>query len=146
MAQTGPIPQRPYLLRAMHAWITDNGQTPHVVVDASVENVQVPEQYIRDGKIVLNISYNAVSGLDIGNEAVTFQARFSGASYGVYVPVSAVLGIYARETGHGMIFAEEEAGKLAGELPPDDPPDGPPAGNGTTPGPGSRKSHLKVVK
>ena len=85
----------------MHAWITDNGQTPHVVVDAAVEGVNVPSQYVRDGKIVLNISHSAVSNLDIGNDALAFQARFSGAAYSISVPLRAVLGIYARETGRG---------------------------------------------
>ncbi len=139
MAQTGQIPQRPYLLRAMHSWITDNGQTPHVVVDASVEGVSVPSQYVRDGKIVLNVSHNAVTGLDIGNEFLTFQARFSGAAYSVFVPVSAVLGIYARETGRGMIFSNEEGGAAPEEPPPAPAAEGPP-------GPGARKVRLKVVK
>ena len=138
MARTGQIPQRPYLLRAMHAWITDNGQTPHIVVDASVEGVSVPSQYVRDGKIVLNVSHNAVSALDLGNEFVLFQARFSGTAYSVSVPVRAVLGIYARETGRGMIFSEEDSSA------PDEPPPAP-AGEGP-PGPGSRKTRLKVVK
>jgi stringent starvation protein B len=131
----GNIPQRPYLLRAMHAWITDNGQTPHVVVDAAVPGVEVPAQYVRDGKIVLNISPTAVSSLDIGNEVLTFQARFSGRAYGVNVPLRAVLGIYARETGRGMIFSEEETAPV--EPPP--APEGAPAG-------GRRKPSLKVVK
>lgn len=139
MAQPGEIPQRPYLLRAMHAWITDNGQTPHLVVDAAVEGVHVPSQYVRDGKIVLNISHNAVTGLEIGNEAVTLQTRFSGAAYAVSVPVRAVLGIYARETGRGMIFAEDDGGPA-----PDAPPQAP-AGDGAA-GPGARKARLKVVK
>lgn len=131
----GSIPQRPYLLRAMHAWITDNGQTPHVVVDASVPGVDVPAQYVRDGKIVLNISPGAVSGLDISNESIDFQARFSGRGYGVHVPLRAVLGIYARETGRGMIFSEEEPAPVE---PPPAPEGGPPAGR--------RKPSLKVVK
>ena len=139
MPPAGTIPQRPYLLRAMHAWITDNGQTPHVVVDASVPGVNVPAQYIRDGKIVLNISPTAVSHLDIGNETLAFQARFSGAAYLISVPLRAVLGIYARETGRGMIFSEDDAGAA-----PDEPP--PSTGGDAPPSPGKRKTRLKVVK
>ena len=141
MPPPGNIPQRPYLLRAMHAWITDNGQTPHVVVDAAVEGVNVPNQYVRDGKIVLNVSHTAVSNLDIGNDALVFEARFSGAAYSVSVPLRAVLGIYSRETGRGMIFSDEDAKPGPEEPPPK------PAGNGApAPGPGARKARLKVVK
>ncbi len=137
MTVAGAIPQRPYLLRAMYAWITDNGQTPHVVVDATVGGVAVPGQYVRDGRIVLNISCDAVANLDIGNELLGFQARFSGTPFRVSVPLPAVLGIYAQETGRGMIFAEEES-----SVAPEEPP--PPAG-GTTP-PGAGRPRLTVVK
>jgi stringent starvation protein B len=99
----------------------------------------VPTQYVRDGKIVLNISHTAVSHLDIGNELLMFQARFSGAAYAISVPLRAVLGIYARETGRGMIFSEEQAAAA-----PEEPPK-PPAGAGA-PARGARKARLKVVK
>ncbi len=137
MPPSGTIPQRPYLLRAMHAWITDNGQTPHVVVDAALPGVDVPSHYVRDGKVVLNVSHTAVSNLDIGNETLMFLARFAGKSYSIRVPLRAVLGIYARETGRGMIFSDEEASAA-----PEEPP---PAGDGA-PRPGARKARLKVVK
>lgn len=123
----------------MHAWITDNQQTPHIVVDAAVTGVEVPSQYVRDGKIVLNVSYSAVSGLDIGNEALSFQARFSGSAHFISVPLRAVLGIYARETGRGMIFSEDDV-----ESAPDEPPPEP-SGDGAPPS-GTRKPHLTVVK
>jgi stringent starvation protein B len=97
---------RPYLLRAMHEWMSDNGMTPHVVVDATVEGVAVPAEHVADGKIVLNISLSATRNLMLGNDDVQFEARFSGAARQLYVPIEAVLGIYARETGQGMIFAE----------------------------------------
>lgn len=139
MPPPGSIPQRPYLLRAMHAWITDNGQTPHVVVDATAEGVEVPDQYVREGKIVLNVSHNAVANLDIGNEMLRFDARFSGASYAIFVPLRAVLGIYAQETGRGMIFSEEEAAPSAPEEPPPGSGGGAPAGD-------SRRAKLKLVK
>ena len=141
MPPPGTIPQRPYLLRAMHAWITDNGQTPHVVVDAAVEGVNVPSQYVRDGKIVLNVSHSAVNNLDIGNDALTFHARFAGAPYSISVPLRAILGIYSRETGRGMIFSEDDADAAPEEPPPKPAGDGAPAR-----GPGARKARLKVVK
>jgi stringent starvation protein B len=101
-------PRRPYLLRAMHEWITDNKQTPHIVVDAGVDGVLVPQEHVKDGKIVLNLSYSAISDLIIGNEVLEFGARFGGVPFTVEVPVEAVMGIYARETGQGMIFGSEE--------------------------------------
>ncbi|MBW7930147.1 MAG: ClpXP protease specificity-enhancing factor [Gammaproteobacteria bacterium] len=130
------IPQRPYLLRAMHAWISDNGQTPYIVVDAAAPGAEVPQQYVHDGRIVLNISYDAVAHLDLGNEFLQFQARFSGTPWRVSVPVSAVLGIYAQESGRGMIFAGE--GADSPQVPPPEPEPPPPAGVG--------RPHLKVVK
>jgi stringent starvation protein B len=102
-------PKRPYLLRAMHEWMTDNQLTPHIVVDATVAGVRVPQQYVEDGKIILNISYSATDGLDLGAEALRFKTRFGGMGWDAEVPVVAVLGIYALETGEGMIFSEEEA-------------------------------------
>ena len=101
-------PQRPYLLRAMHEWMTDNGHTPHVVVDAGVDGVKVPKPYVQDGKIILNISYAATRNLDLGNATLSFEARFGGVAQQVSVPMQALLGIYARETGQGMIFSDGE--------------------------------------
>jgi stringent starvation protein B len=92
----------------MHEWITDNNQTPHIVVDAGFDGVLVPEEHVKDGKIVLNLSYSAISDLIIGNEVLEFGARFGGVPFAVEVPVEAVMGIYARETGQGMIFGSEE--------------------------------------
>ena len=100
--------RRPYLLRAMHEWISDSNQTPHIVVDASLEGVEVPRQYVQGGKIILNVSSNATSMLSLGNDLVRFRARFGAATYDVSVPIVAVLGIYARETGQGMIFSEAD--------------------------------------
>jgi len=97
----------PYLVRAMYQWISDNGLTPYLLVDATVEDCMVPVQHIRDGKIILNIAPMAVNGLVLGDETVTFSARFSGKSESIYIPVEAVLAIYARENGQGMMFAEE---------------------------------------
>ena len=130
--------RRPYLLRAMHEWISDSGCTPHVVVDAGVTGVDVPRQYVQDGKIVLNLSWSATAGLTLGNDEVSFSGRFGGAGMNVRIPVPAVLAIYARETGQGMIFSEE------GETPPGGEPPGPPAGQETK---GSAaRPRLTVVK
>jgi stringent starvation protein B len=101
-------PKRPYLIRAMHEWMTDNGLTPHLVVDTEVKGLTVPEEYITEGKIILNVSYAATRSLLISNDAVSFEARFSGIPRQIQVPALAVLGIYARETGQGMIFTDEE--------------------------------------
>jgi stringent starvation protein B len=138
--------RRPYLLRAMHEWMTDNQQTPHLVVDATANDVEVPRQFVQDGKIVLNISFHATNGLTMGNERVEFNARFSGQTHHVRVPLHAVQGIYARETGQGMIFSDEDA-----PPPPDNTPDSDGASIGASAGTGSKaapraRPQLKVVK
>ncbi len=91
----------------MHEWMGDNGNTPHIVVDALVPGVTVPPEHVKDGKIILNISESAAHNLKLSNGAVSFRARFSGVPFDVWVPMPAVLGIYARETGQGMIFSHE---------------------------------------
>lgn len=122
--------RRPYLVRAMHEWMTDNRQTPHLVVDAGIAGTEVPKAYVRDGRITLNVSWQATQDLKLGNDWIEFSARFGGVSQQVRVPLAAVLGIYARETGQGMLFQDDS--------------DAPPP----TPGPddtGSRP-RLRVVK
>ena len=99
--------KRPYLIRAMHEWMLDSGHTPHIVVDTSVEGVNVPVDYIKDGKIILNVSESAAHGLQLTNDAVSFRARFGGVPFDVFAPMHSVLGIYARETGQGMIFSHD---------------------------------------
>jgi len=106
---------RPYLIRALYEWLADNDLTPYLAVDATIENVMVPSQHIHDGQIVLNIAMSAVRELDISNEAVAFSARFGGVPQQVYVPVAAVLAIYAKENGQGMAFGHEP------ELPDPEP-------------------------
>ena len=131
-------PKRPYLLRAMHQWITDSGHTPHVIVDAERSGSEVPRAYVQEGKIVLNLSYTATQRLKIDNDVVEFDARFAGVVHHVRFPVSAVLGVYARETGEGMMFGEQDAG------PETPPPSGPaPAEEGGTP---AKRPQLRVVK
>ncbi len=98
--------KRPYFIRAMHDWITDNKYTPYILIDASVSGVIVPNEYIQDGKITLNISYSALSNLKLETESITFDARFDGKSINVFIPCDAVLNIYAQETGEGMIFSD----------------------------------------
>lgn len=106
---------RPYLLRALYEWIADNGMTPHLLVDATRPTVQVPLSAVKDGKIVLNVAERAVQRLEMGNDVIRFSARFGGVSHSVSVPVSAVLAIYARETGQGMALPEEAATADDGE-------------------------------
>lgn len=98
---------RPYLLRALHQWIVDNGMTPHILVNAEVDNIQVPVSAIRNGKVVLNVDPAAVQNLEIGNDYLTCSARFNGSAQSLFVPIFAILAVYARENGQGMMFADE---------------------------------------
>ena len=127
------LSKRPYLIRAMHEWMGDNGHTPHIVVDTSLDGVSVPQEHIKDGKIILNISETAAHNLKITNDALSFRARFGGVPFEVWAPIRAVMGIYARETGQGMIFSHG-----ANNPEPPDPEDD----TETT----KSRAHLKVVK
>ena len=116
---TGPIADnqgtstRPYLLRALHDWCTDNGFTPYIAVFVDA-TVQVPMEYVKNNEIVLNVGFEATSGLQLGNDAVEFKARFGGMAREIRVPVDHVVAIYARENGQGMAFpVPTEAGKPA---------------------------------
>ena len=126
----GMTSNRPYLLRALYQWITDNGLTPHILVDAEVDGVDVPDHTIQKGKVVLNIASGATEQLLLDNEIIDFRARFSGKPHQIVVPMGAVIAIYARENGQGMMFAQDDS-----QPPPVDGSDQPPA-----------KSHLSVVK
>ncbi len=126
----GMTSNRPYLLRALYDWITDNGLTPHVLVDAEFAGVDVPDHAIQKGKVVLNIATGATENLQLENETIFFKARFSGKPYQITVPMGAVIAIYARENGQGMMFAQDDS-----PPPPVDGSDDPPP-----------RSHLKVVK
>lgn len=140
-------PNRPYLLRAYYDWLMDNQLTPHVVVDAFVEGTQVPQQYVKDGQIVLNIAAGAVGNLQISNECVEFNARFGGVPQQVMLPMASIVAIYARENGAGTVFDIEDAYLMDDEVDSslsvvettdkafestDEPP--------------KRRSHLTVVK
>lgn len=124
---------RPYLIRALYEWILDNGLTPHVLVDAEHPQARVPEQFVENGQIVLNISPSAVMNLQLGNQDIDFHARFSGVETPVHFPSAAVLGIYARENSRGMLFPRESE-----EEGPDDTPD--------PSSPTPQRPTLKVVK
>jgi stringent starvation protein B len=150
---------RPYLLRALHDWCTDNGFTPYIAVHVDA-SVQVPMEYVKNNEIVLNVGFEATSGLKLGNQFIEFKARFGGSSREIVVPIDHVVAIYARENGQGMAFpaptdaaaapgAEPVAGARAGlrlagtepepATPAPAPPDEPP------PAPGSRPT-LKRIK
>jgi len=130
---TSVPPKRPYLLRAMHEWVSDSQHTPHVIIDADRPGVVVPRPFVKDGKIVLNLSLTATQNLSLGNEWIEFGARFAGVVHFIRVPIAAVLGIYARETGEGMVFSDQDLG-------PEPPPQPSAEEDGT------RRSHLKLVK
>jgi stringent starvation protein B len=108
---------RPYLIRALYEWCTDNGFTPYVAVLVD-ESVQVPREYVKNGEIVLNISYDATSSLKLGNDFIEFKARFAGTAREIMVPVNRVIAIYARENGQGMAFPVPVAGGAAEEASP----------------------------
>ena len=131
---------RTYLIRALYEWIVDNQCTPHLLVNAEFPKVQVPPGYAADGQIVLNVSPSAVRHMHMDNEAVSFEGRFGGVAHSLFIPAAAVLAIYARENGQGMVF----------DLEPTSAPGEEPAGDGDGPDdepprPSGRPS-LKVVK
>ena len=154
---------RPYLLRALHDWCTDNGFTPYIAVHVDAR-VQVPMEYVKNNEIVLNIGFEATSSLKLGNEAIEFKARFGGSSREIVVPVDHVVAIYARENGQGMAFpaptepAVGEPGegaapsanpvapglRLATAAPPPAPAEGP--APPPEPAPSGRRPALKRVK
>jgi stringent starvation protein B len=112
---------RPYLIRALYEWLVDNDLTPHLLVDAEKRDVIVPRQFVEEGRIVLNVTPSAVRGLVLGNDYITFNARFGGTPMDVVVPPDAVLGVYARENGRGMLFPDDTPGDDDGTPPDDDP-------------------------
>ncbi|MEE4749310.1 ClpXP protease specificity-enhancing factor [Pseudomonas alliivorans] len=134
---------RPYLVRALYEWIVDNDCTPHMLVNAEYPSVQVPQGFANDGQIVLNVSPSAVRHLHMDNEAVSFEGRFGGVPHTLYVPVGAILGIYARENGQGMVFDLEPSLEEDEEIELDGGDDTPP--DSEPPRPTGRPS-LKVVK
>jgi len=138
-------PSRPYLLRALYEWVLDNDMTPHLAVDATIEGVQVPQQFVRDGQITLNIAPSAVQGLTIDDQGVGFSARFGGTPMNVYIPIAAVMAIFSRENSMGMGFGVEPGAEVlqqaASVQAPDDEPPEPPE-----PPKGGGRPSLRVVK
>ncbi|MGD8829509.1 MAG: ClpXP protease specificity-enhancing factor [Pseudomonadales bacterium] len=123
-------PKRPYLLRALYDWIVDSDLTPYLLVGVDSDAVQVPREYVTDGKIVLNVGPQAVRDLDLSNEEVTFSGRFGGRPFPIRLPMASILAVYAKETGEGMVF-DPEYGNPDDEPEPPEPPS---------------TGHLKVVK
>ena len=99
---------RPYLIRAIHEWITDNQLTPYILVNAHAPSLKIPERYVENGKIILNISYRAVHDLQLDNNEINFSARFDGHAMNVHIPMKAVMAIYAKENGQGMVLDEQD--------------------------------------
>lgn len=131
--------RRPYLIRALYDWVLDNDLTPHLLVAADAPGVDVPAQFVsEDGKITINVSPSAVRDLRLDNELIHFSARFSGQPYQVNVPPGAVLALYARENGEGMLFGEAEA--------PAEPPPETPALDPAKKAANKKRAHLKIVK
>jgi stringent starvation protein B len=127
--------QRPYIMRALYQWILDNDCTPYLLVNAELEGVSVPKQYVKEGQIVLNISPTAIVDLDIGDKAVYFNGRFGGVPMDLYIPIPAVVAIYAKENGQGTVFEGDDVG-----TPEPEPPGQAPST------PGDKRPSLKVVK
>lgn len=130
---------RPYLIRAIYDWIVDNNLTPHVVVNAESPEVQIPEKYIVDGKMVLNVSAEATRKLLINNQALEFDARFDGIIWHIYTPIKQVLAIYARENGRGMIFEGEDEEEGGGD-------NAPPSATTSSSNNKPQRPNLKIVK
>ena len=132
MSTVSMTSNRPYLLRAMYDWISDNGLTPYILVDANAPGVVVPKGAVKEGRVVLNVAGRAVTQLDLGRERVRFTARFSGVSQAVEVPMASLLAIYAHENGQGMMFPVENQ----------PPPTGPAADEAAA----KKGAHLRIIK
>jgi stringent starvation protein B len=146
MAERRLSSRRPYLIRAMREWMIDNDLTPHIVVNADLPEVEVPRSFVREGRIVLNISDAATDAIALGNDHIAFSARFGGTPCQVCVPIGAVMGIYARETEQGMLFGAEPEDEAASGALRSETGDDPPEGDGPPAGGGGGRPHLKVVK
>jgi len=142
---------RPYLLRALVEWINDNHLTPHILVDTRIEGVRVPASAIRDGRVVLNIAERAVTHLHMDNHTLSFSARFNGVSFPVSVPITAVVAVYARENGQGMVLPLDEMPQASQSEPDDEQvpkslAPSPAPDPGTPPPTAGKRSHLRVIK
>jgi len=130
--------RKPYLIRAINEWILDNGLTPYISVNAEIDGVVVPAEFVEDGEVILNIDPNSVRNLEISADYILFDARFSGRPYAIEIPIAAVIAIYARENGEGMLFVADTESQEDPDSADNDPDDTPPE---PTPRP-----NLKIVK
>ena len=135
------IPTRPYLIRAIREWAMDNGLTPQLLVDAGVDGVVIPEGHVQNGKIVLNVHTQAVKALELGNEFITFSARFGGTSHAINLPIQSILAVFARENGQGLFFQEEKTQHQL-EQSAADSEESPPNGQSSEP----RRPYLRLVE
>ena len=135
------IPTRPYLIRAIREWTMDNGLTPQLLVDAGVDGIVIPGSHVQDGKIVLNVHTQAVKALELGNEFITFSARFGGNSHAINLPIQSVLAVFARENSQGIFFQEEETQHQM-ERSAGDSEESPSNGQSS----GSRRPYLRLVE
>jgi len=140
------ISTKPYMIRAIHEWCVDNGLTPHLLVVVN-EKTRVPQAFVKDGEIVLNVNDSATQNLHMDNDAIVFSARFSGVSHNMYIPINAVRGIYARENGQGMFFELAEQEELFSEGAPADDGEEPAATQGKPKDEkGKKRPNLTIVK
>ncbi len=130
------VPIKPYLIRAAYQWTLDSGQTPHFLVDATIDGVIVPGEYIEDGRIVLNVDPQAANDLVMADDLIEFKTRFSGKPFGVSIPINAVLGVYARENGEGISFPPEMTAEVEEA----------PEAESASPVPPRNKPDLKIIK
>ncbi|HET9679121.1 MAG TPA: ClpXP protease specificity-enhancing factor [Gammaproteobacteria bacterium] len=128
------LSRKPYLIRAIYEWIADSGHTPYLLIDTTVAGIEAPMQFAQDDKLVLNISTSATQGLQLGNDIITFSARFSGNAHTISLPLTSILAIYAKETAQGIMFSAEEEAEQ--EKPPATKP----------PNKAANKPKLKVIK
>ncbi len=139
---------KPYLIRALYEWLVDNDATPYILVDTTVDGVMIPPGIDNNGQVVLNIAMRAVQGLDMANTHIAFSARFGGVSQNLYIPIRAVMAIYGKEDGEGMMFAGEPADRLQYEQSPTQAvaDDDTPAKDQSTDAKKAKKPGLKIVK
>jgi stringent starvation protein B len=143
VADTSSTSTRPYLVRALHEWCTDNGFTPYVTVSVD-DSVQVPREYVNNGEIVLNVSFDATSGMQLSNEFIQFKARFGGVARDIVVPMGRVTAIYARENGQGMAFPAPVASTDTAGSKPDASES--PSADATPPTVSAPRPQLKRIK
>lgn len=140
-------PKRPYFVRAMHEWLTDNDYTPYLIVDSSHSELVAPTEYAQHGQLVLNISYAATKDLHIDNEAISFSARFGGVSQDLWIPMAAAMGIFAKEDqSHGLFFDPQEYAHIAPSQTTDTPTNTTSTSNHSDNADTPKKGGLRIIK